>query len=73
MSDAEDPSECLPATDVELVRPFLEEFKLAKKAERKNIIRKAVTTVMAAREVVHLKPLAQGKLIAKVREVSNKF
>jgi len=73
MSNAEDPSKCLPVNDVELVQPFLEEFKLAKKAERRRIISKAVTAVMAAREIAHLKPLAQGKLIAKVKEVCNKL
>jgi hypothetical protein len=68
MSDAEDPTQ-LPSDDVDLIRPLLDEFKSAKRSARKNVVRKAVTTIMAAKDVTHLRPLAQGKLIAKVKEV----
>jgi hypothetical protein len=69
MSDV-DEEECLPLDDVALIRPLLDEFKSAKKGERKNVIRKALTAVMAARDVGHLRPLSQGKMIARVKEVA---
>jgi hypothetical protein len=73
MSDAEEPAECLPLDDVALVRPLLDEFKSAKRGERKNVVRKAVTAVMAARDTSHLRPLAHGKVIAQVKEVRVSF
>jgi hypothetical protein len=69
MSDAEEPSECLPPDDVDLIQPFLDDFKSAKKAERKRVIRKGVTAVMAAKDIGHLRPLEQGRIIARVKEV----
>jgi hypothetical protein len=73
MSDAEEASECLPLDDVALIRPLLDEFKSAKRGERKNVVRKAVTAVMAARDTSHLQPLAHGKAIARVKEVHVSF
>ena len=69
MSDAGEPTQCLPPDDVDLIRPLLDEFKSAKRGARKSVVRKAVTLIMAARDVTHLRPLAQGKLIAEVKEV----
>jgi hypothetical protein len=69
MSDAEEPAECLPLDDVDLIRPLLDDFRSAKRGARKDIVRKAVTMIMAAKDISHLRPLAQGKLIAKVKEV----
>jgi hypothetical protein len=69
MSDAEETNECLAPDDVALVRPLLDEFKSSKRGERKSVVRKGLTAVMAARDISHLRPLAQGKIIAQVKEV----
>ena len=69
MSDAEEPGESLSQEDVDLIRPLLDDFKLGKKGERKSVIRKAVTQIMGAKEIGHLWPLEQGKIIAQVKEV----
>jgi hypothetical protein len=69
MSDVEEPDESLSQDDVDLIRPFLDDFKSGKKDERKGIIRKAVTKIINAKEIGHLRPLEQGKIIAKVKEV----
>jgi hypothetical protein len=73
MSDTEGPNEPLPLDDVALVRPLLDEFKSAKKGERKHVVRKALTAVMAARDTSHLPPLVQGKTIARVKEACADF
>jgi len=70
MSDTNEPDSCLPLSDVELIQPLLEEFRSAKRSERKHTIRKAVTTVMASRDIGQLWPLAQGNMIAQVKEVA---
>jgi hypothetical protein len=70
MSDTNEPDSCLPPSDVELIRPLLEEFRSAKRSKWKHTIRKAVTTVMASRDVGQLRPLAQGNMIAQVKEVA---
>jgi hypothetical protein len=74
MSDAEEEEreEYLPLADVDRIRPLLNEFKSATRGARKNVIRKALTAVMAARDISHLRPLAQGKTIARVKEVRAK-
>jgi len=69
MSDTEEPSECLPPDDVDLIQPLLNDFKSAKKAERKRVIRKGVTAIMAGRDIGHLRPLEQSGIIARVKEV----
>jgi len=69
MSDVEEPGESLFQDDVDLIRPFLDDFKSGKKDARKGIIRKAVTKIINAKEIGHLRPLEQGKIIAKVKEV----
>jgi hypothetical protein len=72
MSDVEE-EEGLPLDDVALIRPLLDEFKLAKRGEQKHVIRKGLTAVMAARDISQLRPLAQGKIIAQVKEVRVNF
>ena len=72
MSDVGE-EEGLPLDDVALIRPLLDEFKLAKRGERKHVIRKGLTAVMAARDISQLRPLAQGKIIARVKEVCVNF
>jgi hypothetical protein len=72
MSDV-DEEERLPLDDVALIRPLLDEFKSAKRGERKHVIRKGLTAVMAARDVSQLRPLEQGKMIARVKEVCANF
>jgi hypothetical protein len=69
MSDAEEASSSLPPDDVDLIRPLLDGFRSAKKGERKSIVRKGVTLIMASKDVGHLQPLAQAKIIAQVKEV----
>ena len=71
MSDAEEPT--LSPDDADLIRPLLDEFKSAKKGARKGVVRKAVTVIMAAKDIAHLRPLEQGILIAKVKEVLVKW
>ena len=73
MSDADEPDKCLPLDDVDIIRPLLDEFKAAKRRERKHVIRKALTAVMAAKDISHLRPLTQGKLIVQVKEVHRNF
>jgi hypothetical protein len=73
MSDAEEPNEHLALDDVALVRPLLDEFKSAKRGERKHVVRKGLTAVMAARDIGHLRPLAQGKIIAQIKEARFSF
>jgi hypothetical protein len=69
MSDSDETNKCLPSDEIALIRPLLDEFKSAKRGERKNVIRKGLTAVMAARDTSHLRPLAQAKIIAQVKEV----
>jgi hypothetical protein len=69
MSDDQETNECLPLDDVALIRPLLDEFKSSKRGERKHVVRKGLTAVVAAREISHLRPLAQGKIIAQIKEV----
>ena len=73
MSDAVEPAECLPSDDVALIRPLLDEFKSAKRRERKNVVRKALTAVMAVRDTSQLQPLVHGRMIARVKEVRYRF
>ena len=73
MSDADETSQCLPSDEITLIRPLLDEFKSAKRGERKNVVRKGLTAVMAARDISHLQPLAQAKIIARVKEVCKLF
>ena len=73
MSDAEEPEECLCLADVALIRPLLDEFKSAKRGERKQVVRKGLTAIMAARDISHRRPLTQGKIIAQVKEVNVNF
>jgi hypothetical protein len=73
MSDVAETNGCLDLDDVALVRPLLDEFKSAKRGERKHVVRKGLTAVMAARNISHLQPLAQGKIIAQVKEASFSF
>ena len=75
MSDTEDldgPNPGLPLAEIELIQPFLNEFKSAKRGQRKHMVRKGVTAIMASRDISQLRPLAQGKMIAQVREVGVK-
>lgn len=69
MSDADETNESLPSDEITLIRPLLDEFKTAKRGERKHVVRKGLTAVMAARDISHLQPLAQAKIIARVKEV----
>jgi hypothetical protein len=69
MSDADETNECLASDEITLIRPLLDEFKSAKRGERKHVVRKGLTAVMAARDISHLRPLAQAKIIARVKEV----
>jgi hypothetical protein len=69
MSDTEKPSKCLPLHDVNLIQPLLDDFKSAKKAEWKHVIRKGVTAIMAAKDIGHLRPLEQSRIITQVKEV----
>jgi hypothetical protein len=73
MSDAAETNGCLDLDDVALVQPLLDEFKSAKRGQRKHVVRKGLTAVMAARNISHLQPLAQGKIIAQVKEASFSF
>jgi hypothetical protein len=73
MSDADQIDECLPLDDVALIRPLLAEFKSAKRGDRKHVVRKGLTAVMATRDTTHLRPLAQAKIIAQVKEVRVNF
>lgn len=73
MSDADETDGCLPSDDVALIRPLLDEFKSAKRGDRKHIVREGLTAVMAARDITHLRPLAQAKIIAQVKEVRVNF
>jgi hypothetical protein len=69
MSAAEESDACLPPDDVELIRPLLDDFKSAKWGDRKHVVRRGITAVMAARDINDLRPLAQGRMIAQVKEV----
>jgi len=69
MSDAEESGSPMLPTDVDLIRPLLDDFKSAKKGERRHVVRRGVTTVMASKDISHLRPLAQAKIIAQVKEV----
>ena len=71
--DLEGPDTCLPLADVELIRPLLDEFRSAKRGERKHTVRRGITTIMASRDISQLRPLAQGKMIAQVKEVGVKM
>jgi hypothetical protein len=70
--EEEEREECLSPADVDIVRPLLNEFKSAKRSARKHVVRKCLTAVMAARDIDHLRPLDQGKMIARVKEVRAK-
>ena len=69
MSDAEESGSPMLPTDVDLIRPLLDDFKSAKKGERRHVVRRGVTTIMASKDISHLRPLAQAKIIAQVKEV----
>jgi hypothetical protein len=73
MSDTDETNECLPPDDVAIIRPLLDEFKSAKRGDRKHVVKKGLTAVMAARDITHLRPLAQAKIIAQVKEVRVNF
>jgi hypothetical protein len=69
MSDADESGSPMLSTDVDLIRPLLDDFKSAKKGERRHVVRRGVTTIMASKDISHLRPLAQAKIIARVKEV----
>ena len=73
MSDTNKPRASLPSDGVALLRPLLEEFRSAKRGDWKHIIRQGATAVMASRDVSHLPPLIQGKIIVQVKEVRIKL